>query len=67
MMLYTKEFLPISVPNSDFADCWRFLYKNLNADHSFAEEISCYEYLGKFYVMMFMENLSDAGLSHPLL
>lgn len=66
MMLYTKEFLPISVPNSDFADCWRVLYKNLNADHSFAEEISCYEYLGKFYVIDGLKRVSVAkymGLS----
>lgn len=66
MMLYTKEFLPVSVPNSDFADCWRRLYKNLKADHVFAEEISCYEYLGKFYVVDGLKRVSVAkymGLS----
>ena len=42
------------------------MYKNLNADHSFAEEISCYEYLGKFYVIDGLKRVSVAkymGLS----
>ena len=59
-MLYTKEFLPISVPNSDFADRWCLLYKKLNADHTFAEEVSCYEYLGRFYVLDGLKRVSVA-------
>ena len=49
-MLYTKGFLPVSAPNSEYADCWRSLYHALHSDAHFAEEITCYEYLGKFYV-----------------
>ena len=60
MMLYTKEFLPISVPNSAFADCWRGLYKKLNADKAFDEEINCYEYLGRFYVLDGLKRVSVA-------
>ena len=60
MMLYTKEFLPISVPNSAFADCWRGLYRKLNADHAFDEEINCYEYLGRFYVLDGLKRVSVA-------
>lgn len=57
-LLYTKGFLPISAPNSAFADLWRSLYQTLQSDHGFSEEISCCEYLGKFYVQDGLKRVS---------
>ena len=57
-MLYTKEFLPISAPDSEFANTWRGIYeKYLNHEEIFSE-ISCYEYLGKFYVLDGLKRVS---------
>lgn len=57
-LLYTSGFLPVSVPNSPFADVWRMLYKTFHADNKFAEEIDCYEYLGRFYVFDGLKRVS---------
>lgn len=57
-LLYTKEFLPVSVPNSAYADLWRVLYRDLHAGAEFKEAISCFEYLGKFYVRDGMKRVS---------
>ena len=50
-MVLTKEFLPLSLSNSAFAEEWRESY--YQAVYGCAENglVSCYEYLGKFYVM----------------
>lgn len=48
--LFTKEFLPISAPNTAYADSWRMLNKQYSMRRSFDDAISCFEYLGKFYV-----------------
>lgn len=50
-MLYTKEFHPISIPQSDFADHWRDIFYQYSKKHDIAGQIQCYEYLGKFYVV----------------
>lgn len=49
-LLYTKEFLPVAVPNSDFADIWRSIYRAMLDTEETVDEIACFEYLGRFYV-----------------
>ena len=50
-VLLTKDFLPVSLSNSSFAEIWRETYYHcLYADLD-NRAISCYEYLGKFYVL----------------
>ena len=58
--LYTKEFLPIAGPNTDFADEWRTLYNDIQTAGAFSDEIFCYEYLGKFYVCDGLKRVSIA-------
>ena len=58
--LYTKEFLPISAPNTSYADSWRVLYKQYGMNQSFDDAISCFEYLGKFYVRDGLKRVSVA-------
>ena len=58
--LYTKDFLPVSPPDSDYADQWCRLYQVLLSDADFDKPISCYEYLGKFYVCDGMKRVSAA-------
>lgn len=57
---YTKDFLPVSPPDSDYADQWCRLYQVLLSDADFDKPISCYEYLGKFYVCDGMKRVSAA-------
>lgn len=57
-MLYTKGFLPVSVPDSEYASLWCGLYQVLRAGSGFREAISCFEYLGKFYVLDGMKRVS---------
>ncbi len=49
--LYTYDFMPLSTPNSEFADQWRQLYLHYLSDEGIGGAINCYEYLGKFYVV----------------
>ena len=49
--LLTKEFLPVSLSNSSFAETWRETYYNFLYLRPENGVISCYEYLGKFYVL----------------
>lgn len=56
--LYTGEFLPLSKPNSEFADLWRQLYAALLSDEGFHDEIRCFEYLGRFYVANGLKRVS---------
>ena len=58
--LYTKDFLPVSPPDSDYADQWCRLYQVLLSNADFDKPISCYEYLGKFYVCDGMKRVSAA-------
>lgn len=59
-MLYTKEFLPVSVPASDYAERWCSLWAGIHTAARYDEAISCYEYLGKFYVRDGMKRVSVA-------
>lgn len=49
-MQYTKDFLPLSQPNSKFAEQWRMLYNQFLSDEGLTEAVRCYEYMGRFYV-----------------
>lgn len=56
--LYTKEFLPISIPQSEFADQWRDIYYQYSRGCDLEGQIQCYEYLGKFYVVDGLKRVS---------
>lgn len=47
---YTADFLPVEKPDSKFAETWRNIYLN-HLNNKEIPPISCYEYLGKFYVI----------------
>ena len=61
--LYTKDFLPLSIPSSPYAEQWRKLYAVLENEGTFQEELKCVEYLGKFYVIDGMMRASVAKFS----
>lgn len=50
MLLYTKEFLPVSLPSSAEAEQWCRVCSRFLQDQQETEPILCLEYLGKFYV-----------------
>lgn len=50
MFLFSKEFFPVSQPNSTTAEQWRQAYSELLIEKKSTTQIVCYEYLGKFYV-----------------
>lgn len=49
--LYTSDFMPLPSIKSEFADKWCRLYIEYLSDRVAAYPISCYEYLGQFYVL----------------
>lgn len=66
ILLYTREFLPVSEPDTPYADSWRALYKTCFCEGMFAAPVVCYEYLGRFYVRDGLKRVSVAkwmGLS----
>ena len=58
LLKYTKDFLPLADPNSQIAMLWRHAYQALRG-----REISCLEYLGKFYVVDGLQEVSVAKYS----
>ena len=58
--MYSRDLLPLSHPNSAYAELWRKLYAELASEEKFDEEIKCVEYLGKFYVIDGMKRASVA-------
>ena len=58
--LYSKDFFPVSVPKSKFADQWRDLYRQCFSEEGLPGHIRCYEYLGKFYVADGLKRVSVA-------
>lgn len=60
LALYTKEFLPVSKPNSDFANKWRQIYADFISNDCVCDEIRCLEYLGRFYVADGLKRVSVA-------
>ena len=61
--LLTKDFLPVSLSNSSFAEIWRETYYNCLYAGLDNRAISCYEYLGKFYVLNGVVEVSVAKFS----
>lgn len=61
--LYTKDFFPVSDPNSEFADQWRDIYLQYSSGNCLLGHILCYEYLGKFYVVDGMKRVSVVKFS----
>lgn len=59
-LLYTKEFLPVSDPNSAYAAQWRLVYSDFVRSCGLCDEIHCLEYLGKFYVSDGLKRVSVA-------
>lgn len=57
--MYTRDFLPIEDPNSEFAAKWRSVYQKFVADQN-SSEIYCLEYLGRFYVL---DGLMDVSVA----
>lgn len=49
--LYTPDFMPLASEASDFAAKWRSLYRDYFTDEGIRNPISCYEYLGRFYII----------------
>lgn len=57
---YTKEFLPIPAPSSKFAECWQNICEKSLRHEEISDGISCYEYLGRFYVIDGLKRVSVA-------
>lgn len=57
--MYTRDFLPVENPNSDFAEKWCGVYQKYVADQS-SKVIRCLEYLGRFYVL---DGLMDVSVA----
>ena len=62
LLKYTKDFLPLADPNSQIAMQWRRAYQALRGQES-SKEICCLEYLGKFYVVDGLQEVSVAKYS----
>ena len=62
LLKYTKDFLPLADPNSQIAMLWRHAYQALKGRED-SKEISCLEYLGKFYVVDGLQEVSVAKYS----
>lgn len=58
--LYTKDFLPVSIPKSQFAEQWGDIYNRHVNHESMGREIRCYEFLGRFYVSDGLKRVSVA-------
>lgn len=49
--LYTYDFMPLTPTGTEFADQWCALYQHYLSDEGIRCPITCYEYLGRFYVL----------------
>lgn len=49
--LYSSDFMPLSSAGSAFADQWCALYQHYLMDEGIRCPITCYEYMGRFYVL----------------
>ena len=66
LQMYTKDFLPLANPGSELAMQWRRAYQELRSQHN-SKEIRCLEYLGKFYVVDGLQDVSVAKYSGTFL
>ena len=48
--IYTYNYQPLTPPDSEFANQWCKLYQHYLSDEGLRDPITCYEYLGQFYV-----------------
>lgn len=48
--LYSPDFLPAAAENSLYADQWNRIYLDYLSDEGWDSPISCFEFLGRFYV-----------------
>ena len=62
LLKYTKDFLPLADPNSQIAIQWCRAYQALRGQED-SKEIRCLEYLGKFYVVDGLQEVSVAKYS----
>ena len=58
--LYTADFLPLSAPDGPFASKWCKLYWYYISNKGLRCPITCYEYLGKFYLVDGLKRVSIA-------
>ena len=58
--LYSHDFLPLSNPDTDFSTKWCKLYWYYLGNKGIRCPISCYEYMGKFYILDGIKRVSIA-------
>lgn len=58
--LYTADFLPLSAPDEPFASKWCKLYWYYLGNQAICTPITCYEYMGEFYIMDGIKRVSIA-------
>lgn len=58
--LYTYDFLPLSAPNGEFASKWTKLYWYYLSNHAVCNPVTCYEYMGEFYIVDGIKRVSIA-------
>lgn len=58
--LYSCDFLPLSNPDTDFSTKWCKLYWYYLSNKGVRCPISCYEYMGKFYIVDGIKRVSIA-------
>ena len=58
--LYSHDFLPLSHPDTDFSTKWCKLYWYYLSNKGIRCPISCYEYMGKFYIQDGIKRVSIA-------
>lgn len=62
-VLYTREFLPLPAPKTEFAGQWRDIYHHYSRGEGLPGFVQCYEYLGRFYVVDGLKRVSIAKFS----
>lgn len=58
--LYTYDFLPLSAPNGEFASKWTKLYWYYLSNHAVCNPVTCFEYMGEFYIVDGIKRVSIA-------
>lgn len=58
--LYTFDFLPLSAPDGEFASKWTKLYWYYLSNHAGCSPVTCYEYMGEFYIVDGIKRVSIA-------
>lgn len=62
---YTRDFLPIPAPDSDFATKWCKIYWHYLGNKGGCCPVTCYEYLGTFYIIDGAKRVSiEIGRAH---